>query len=192
MLAEDTEREGRRRVVGLTGYARSGKDTVGQHLVKTCGFTRVSFADAVRDAVYTLNPIMYQEDREEFVRVQDIVDEGGWEATKVVHDEGRRLLQVMGTEVGRMLFGENVWVDIADRKIQAIDGPVVITDVRFDNEAEYVRANGGEVWWIYRAGVGPVNSHASDNIDFPVDRIIPNNGSLDELFGEIDSLINYR
>lgn len=134
---------------------------------------------------------MYQEDREEFVRVQDIVDEEGWDAAKTNHHEIRRLLQLMGTEVGRMLFGENVWVDIADDKIAKIPGDVVITDVRFDNEAEYVRANGGEVWWIYRAGIGPVNSHASDEIDFPVDRIIPNNGTLEELFGEIDSLVSY-
>lgn len=119
------------------------------------------------------------------------MDSYGWERVKTTYPEARRLLQVMGTEVGRMLFGENVWVDIADDKIAKIPGDVVITDVRFDNEAEYVRANGGEVWWIYRAGIGPVNSHASDEIDFPVDRIIPNNGTLEELFGEIDSLVSY-
>jgi hypothetical protein len=96
----------------------------------------------------------------------------------------------MGTEVGRMLFGENVWVDIADRKIQAIEGPVVITDVRFENEAEYVRSHGGEVWWVYRSGVGPVNSHASDNIDFATDLIVPNDGTLEDLYTQIDGLIS--
>lgn len=89
-----------------------------------------------------------------------------------------------------MLFGENVWVNIADRKIQAIEDDVVITDVRFENEAEYVRSNEGEVWWIYRSGIGPVNAHASDNIDFAVDRIISNDGSLEELYAQINILVS--
>jgi dephospho-CoA kinase len=45
-------------VIGLTGYAQTGKDTVGEILVRDHGFKRVAFADAVRECVYALNPLI--------------------------------------------------------------------------------------------------------------------------------------
>ena len=45
-------------IIGLTGYARSGKDTVAQILVDKFGFTRVAFADPIRDFCYQVNPIV--------------------------------------------------------------------------------------------------------------------------------------
>lgn len=180
MLAQNTEG----RIIGLTGYAQSGKDSVGRYLIERHGFTRVSFADSVRESIYTLDPIVHTPVA---WRISQLVDLIGWERAKTEHAEVRRLLQVMGTEVGRMLFGNNVWVDIADRKRQIISGPVVFTDVRFENEADYVQLNGGSVWWVYRAGVGPINAHVSDQIDFPVDLILPNDGTLDDLYARVDS-----
>lgn len=137
-------------VMGLTGYKGSGKDTLGKILVEGHGFTRVGLADAVKDAVYALNPIVEVEvdaypyesccgsevDVEtDEIRIQRLVDQVGWDWTKNNVPEARRLLDAMGTQVGRNMFGAEIWVHAAQLKIDAVAGPVVVTDVRFPNEA---------------------------------------------------------
>lgn len=136
-------------VVGLTGYKGSGKDTLGKILVEDHGFTRVGLADAVKDAVYALNPIVEVETmaypyesccgsevdvETEEIRVQYLVDTMGWDWTKNNVPEARRLLDAMGTKVGREMFGSDSWIKVANERIKQIDGNVVVTDVRFKNE----------------------------------------------------------
>jgi len=82
-------------IIGLSGRAGSGKDEVAKVLVDLYGYKRIAFADAIRDALYELNPLV--SDR---IRVADLVDEYGWDFAKK-NFEVRRLLQVFGTEVGR-------------------------------------------------------------------------------------------
>jgi hypothetical protein len=99
----------------------------------------------------------------------------------------------MGTEVGRNIFGENCWIDIAQRKIEALPpgSKVVITDIRFPNEAEWVKAQGGEVWEILREGVGPVNDHASDQkLDGSlIERTFYNDSTISYLEERVDANI---
>lgn len=178
-------------VIGLTGYAQSGKDTAARHLIENYGFTRVAFADKLREAMYTLNP----EIKTGWVkreRLQDIVDDVGWENAKLGYPEVRRLLQVFGTEVGRMMFGENVWVDVAAKDIveRNLDN-VVLTDVRFQNEAAWVKSQGGIIVRINRSGVGPVNGHISDSgIDaMSVDFVVPNDGTIEALYAGLDDVM---
>jgi hypothetical protein len=174
------------KLIGLTGYARSGKDTVGRYLVQEHGFTRLAFADAVRDAVLTFDAPVKTEYG--YVRLSHIIHSDGWDAAKVRYDEVRRQLQVMGTEVGRMLFGENVWVDIVKQKMEGLD-LVVITDVRFANEADFIHEYGGLVWRVERSGVKPVNAHASENLDFEPDVVIYNDSDLPTLFRSVEELL---
>jgi dephospho-CoA kinase len=81
-------------IIGLSGYARSGKDTVAELLVLNYGFKRMAFADGIREALSALNPILH-----DGMRLNEVVKEYGWELAKS-KDEVRRLLQVLGTEVG--------------------------------------------------------------------------------------------
>lgn len=179
-------------VVGLTGYAQTGKDTVGQILMGHRGYTRFSFADNVREAVYRLNPMIPDpwtnpldiEPGAAAVPLRYWVDNVGWEKAKVGSPEVRRLLQVMGTEIGREMFGYDSWIKMTGRQVQEHTehgGRVVFTDVRFQNEADYIRSAGGIVVRVEREGTGPVNDHASDRIDFPADLTIQNNGTIGEL-----------
>lgn len=174
-------------VMGLTGYAQSGKDTAAAFLVEQ-GWTRLSFADILRQSLYNLNPIIDHwcsgpEDGEciaENWRVQFLVDEYGWDYCKVQYPEIRELLQRFGTDVGRTLYGDSFWVDRVANQI--VDGgKYVISDVRFPNEAKMVHDLGGQVWRIRRDGTGAVNSHISDTgIDsLTIDGAIPNGGTLD-------------
>ena len=86
-------------LIGLSGWARSGKDTIADHLVKNHNFKKLSFGQKVKDALYALNPDYNGK------TLQEAVDEKGWDIIKEdLYVRG--LLQRMGTEVGRNLFGE--------------------------------------------------------------------------------------
>lgn len=166
----------------MSGYAQSGKDTSAKFLIEL-GYKRVAFADTLRDALYALNPVVeldWEQEDPRFnamgERVQEVVDKYGWDNAKVGVPEIRALLQRLGTEVGRNLFGENFWVDQAFRKV---DGPTVFTDCRFPNEAEAIKAAGGEIWRIVRPGTSPVNAHPSETAldGWSFDRYIMNGGT---------------
>lgn len=159
-------------LIGLTGYAQHGKDTVGEYLVKRNGYKRYSFADGVRAAVLKLDPMILNLEPVVFdndtIQVGDslrgLVTKVGWDEAKL-HPEVRRLLQVMGTEVGRDMFGPDVWVNIVADQLRSDNvvsedasgfwfpqegGRAVITDVRFPNEAALIKRLGGELWRVER------------------------------------------
>lgn len=162
-------------VIGLSGYARSGKDAIAT-ILSDFGWERRAFADAIRDVVYSLNPLVSGP-----LRLQQVVDLLGWEGAKGQYPEVRRLLQYMGTDVGRNFLGENVWVNMVLSSLG--DGNYVITDCRFPNEADAIRAAGGKVWRISRPGVGPANDHISENSmeEYNFDSYIENKGDLEDL-----------
>lgn len=166
-------------IIALSGYARSGKDEAAKVLVEEYGFTRVAFADKLREFLYRLDPQIGRPG--EVARLGVIIDKYGWDGYKETpyKDEVRELLQRLGTECGRELLGENVWVDAA----LSVDAEkIVVADCRFPNEAEAVRTRGGRVWRVSRKGVGPINDHPSetslDNYNF--DAVVSNTGTLEE------------
>ena len=103
-------------------------------------------------------------------------------------------MQRMGTEVGRELFGETFWIDQCLPRFDSLEGfatptfgpDIVVTDVRFPNEAQRIRDLGGYVWWIER-GLQPVNDHPSDNSlsAADCDLVIDNVGTLDDLASKV-------
>jgi hypothetical protein len=96
----------------------------------------------------------------------------------------------MGTEVGREMFGQHVWIDKALESASGLDR-VVYSDVRFHDEAEAILNAGGRLWRVTRPGVGPVNDHKSDNEmdsypDSAFDLTIVNDSTKEELFSELE------
>jgi len=184
------------RIIGLSGYARSGKDTVGDYLVEHHGFVKVSFAQPMRDALYAMNPLVWVDDLGSW-RVQDIVDEFGWDGYKssLYGQEIRELMQRLGTEVGRKMFGEDFWVLAAEGIMMnhLNDGKsVVFTDVRFPNEAEMIEGYfNGQTWRIERAGVVAANDHPSETAldTHGFYQLIRNDGSLDELYEKVEEAL---
>lgn len=183
-------------ILGLNGYAKSGKDAAATALVSR-GFTRVAFADVLRNILYVTDPwiplIRNEADLhgawrtyQHVERLSFIVDDIGWDDAKNTYPEIRRLLQVLGTEGGRNILGENIWVNTALGGYSPGDD-IVVTDVRFTNEADAIRAKGGTVIKIVREGVGPVNGHISDNAMefYKFDHIINNNGTIQDLHDEV-------
>ena len=166
-------------IIGLSGYAQSGKDTVANILVENYGYTRVAFADKIRDFLYEMNP-MVDNVAGEPIFIKERVDRDGWEVAKK-NPHIRRALQNAGV-AARKVFDEDFWVDNALASILRHEN-TVITDVRFINEAEMVKHQDGQVWRIKRLGVTAVNGHVSEQeMDgYQVDQIFTNNSSIEDL-----------
>jgi len=174
-------------IIGLSGYAQSGKDEVAKILVEEFDFERVAFADAIRDLLYAANPVVNGLAND----IQHAVDHRGWDEIKKV-PAVRALLQNIGVGA-REVLDENVWVIVVLQKLGDIKQNYVITDVRFENEAIMVKSVGGVLWRISRHGVSAVNEHISENkLDgYKFDQILKNEGSLDDLRKLVRKRINF-
>lgn len=152
-------------LIAFGGLKGSGKDTAAQVMVDEYGFTRLAFADALRDALLTLDPwIAYAGHGYGTLPLSELIQDAGWDWAKRNVTEVRRLLQVFGTEVGRNLFSENVWVEQVIKKAPDLarsNTRYVITDCRFDNEVKFVHDAYGYVVWIDRPNVQS-DGHASE------------------------------
>lgn len=167
-------------LIGLHGYQGTGKDETAK-ILAGCGFERVAFADPMRAALLRLNPWVDGD----FTTLAKLVDLHGWDYAKRSYPEVRRLLQALGTEGGREMFGENFWVEQGMKQI-AGKSKVVITDVRFENEVAAVKAAGGFMFHITRPDHGPQGNHASErDLSHLCDRTISNDGDLEHLRAQV-------
>jgi hypothetical protein len=135
------------RIIGLTGYAQHGKDTLADEFQKLL-YERAAFAAALKTMLYELDPIIGLTDAG-WSTLQPAVDAHGWDVVKQT-PEVRRLLQRFGTEVMRNHLGDEVWVELLGKRLDRDQRSVVITDVRFPNEAEAVHRWGGIVVRVTR------------------------------------------
>lgn len=164
-------------LVGLIGKKRVGKDTFAAVLVEEFGFTRVAFADPLKEMALTIDPIIDVgagwDDEGHLYSLNDLVKAHSWEYVKDTYPEARRVLQHLGDGVRQ--FDPEFWVragmahadglrrDRRDEgKWDASQWPVVITDVRYPNEADAIREAGGILVRIVRPGVDDGDTHASE------------------------------
>jgi hypothetical protein len=167
-------------VIGLSGLKGCGKDTAASVLIED-GWTRLAFADPLRQMLYTLNPIVTDEEGQGTLRWQTYLDAVGYDEAKK-NPEVRRLMQVFGTEVIRQQYGQDAWVNLAANKINREPGNYVVTDVRFDNEARMIHSLGGFMVRIERDGL-VADGHASEAgiSDDLIDAVIKNNDTIESL-----------
>ena len=176
-------------IIGVTGRARSGKDTVGEYLINNYGFKRLAFADSLKNACESVfgfsHDQLYGDSKEK-------VDEY-WKHTP------REIFQKVGTELFRIELpkqcshiGDDIWIRSVDRKIQNLKKAgckrVVITDMRFKNEKEFINAQHGLSIKTVRNISNNQSNHASEvEIDgFQCDITFDNNKTLKELYNAID------
>jgi hypothetical protein len=184
----------RPRLIGVVGVARSGKSTIANYLVSRHGFVQHSFAAPLRAFVASI--LGWSLDELEARKEEPIpwlaaasglpsIPNVEWIVTP------RYMMQTVGTEWGRKMIDADIWVKSCMARVQHdLDAgrSVVISDVRFNNEAEVIRGAGGDVWQVLRNGAGTVSKHASENGVNPglVTRFIPNNSTLGMLGAAID------
>lgn len=169
-------------MVGFAGPQGSGKNTCGEILALQHGYVQMAFADPVRTGLYALNPLV-ELDNGIVARLQTIVDQIGWDSAKRNSKDLRGLMQRFGTEAGRDIHGYNCWVAIAER-LSKVNKNYVFTDVRFPNEADWIRSCGGIIVYVGRDDVPEqVKNHKSEDysVQEDADFIIWNNGTKAEL-----------
>lgn len=174
--------------IALMGRARSGKDTVAARLVEKHGYTRVAFADPLKEMALEIDPVIPTA-YGIHVRLAKLVADSGWEFAKG-YPEVRRILQHCGQTVRDRSSG--FWVGLALRKVEAASGPVVVSDVRYPNEAEALRNRGFRLVRVIRPYMTQqlVNLHPSETAldDYTPDALVANLGSLSELRIRADEL----
>ena len=179
-------------LIGLCGYAGVGKDTAARVLLDELSFQRIAFANPIKKALLALDPIIPSPEEGHYMRLSDFCDSHDWSEVKE-YPEVRRLMQIMGTEVGRNLFDPDLWVKLAKRQLESTlsVGDVVVTDVRFPNEARLVRGYGGILVRIERPGFGPVNEHVSDRASerWAYDHRIDNDSDVATLQSNLRQLV---
>lgn len=174
-------------LIGLTGNARTGKTTTAQHLSLEHGFECYAFADPMRDALmamFQLSPEDFEGDAKE-----QPVD---W-----LGRSPRQLMQLLGTEWGRHMISANLWVEVAEQHLNAIANATfptpsfVISDVRFENEADFIRRRGGVIVHLLRFEAPKVNAHVSEaGVSLHKDDLVlMNNGDLAGLYSQIEGLL---
>jgi hypothetical protein len=178
-------------IIGLTGYAQHGKNTVGE-VFEGLGYRPVAFADALRELATIVNPYVTPEPQKPN-RYAGVVAEYGYEQAKLKGDV-RRFLQDLGTGV-RDIIGPNAWVQALTNKL--VPGErYVITDVRFPNEAAAVTNLGGEVWRVHRPdfdnGIGTSHPSEAHIADLPCQVFLANDGGVAELQRMVKHLIGAR
>jgi hypothetical protein len=170
-------------LIGLCGPAGAGKNTLAELLTDSdrCSFHQLAFADPLYECISVITGIsvagLQQRDAKEAVIP--------W-----LGKSPRQMLQTLGTEWGRETVNPHIWIRIAiERAIPhlATGRGVVITDVRFDNEAQAIVDAGGEVWRVIRPGWKCLDdgtaAHQSEAgvSEHLIARTIDNSGSLDDL-----------
>jgi hypothetical protein len=145
-------------LIGMVGKAGSGKNYLAKHALLPAGYVPLALANHFKvDAV---------------VRDGAPIDEVFFTQKS---DETRALLQRRGTEEGRHVYGEDIWIRTLEAWIAAFVASgstrFVITDVRFPNEADWVRQMGGKLVRVTgRGGLsGALSFHPSETAldDYP-------------------------
>lgn len=188
------------KIVGLVGEPETGKDTIADFAIEDFGARRIAFADPIRECALAIDPIVAIQgtaDPSQIVvmRVSDVVSSVGWREAKQM-PEVRRLLQRIGTEMGREIIHDDLWINLGFRRMlsyyngsgQELD-KFIFTDVRFPNEADKLREmaesmNGSfTLIRIARPGFGVVNNHASENSydEIGTHTVLNNDGDLSDL-----------
>ena len=196
-------------IIGLTGPAGAGKDTIADTLVSLAGFTKMAFADTLRTEVHLAFGIdesfLTQRETKEMplrcLAINRCMDEGFVARMIVMHTlkgerleldaprSPRQIMQWWGTDYRRHQRTD-YWVSAFLMRVRHLLGhrlasSIVVTDCRFPDEADAVRiALGGQIWQVWREGVAvALGAHVSEvtGAEFRPDVVINNSHSVRHL-----------
>jgi len=186
-------------LIGLVGKKRVGKDTFADFLCKNHGYVKYSFAGPLKKAcqeIFLLSDDQLETDLKE-------VNDPRWGITP------RKLFQQMGTEVFRNKivdffpefadFGTKIWIYrfklwFQEKIKENPNIKVIISDIRFEDEAEIVSELGGMLIKIARTTRFGEDTHSSEqNIDkIACDKSIENKSSVGQYLCDIEKMLNLK
>ena len=176
-------------LIGICGKAGSGKDTIGDYLVKNYGFKKTALADPIRRIVKDIFVLDDYTVYDRTGREQVLKNWPNWTV--------RKLLQIIGTELFREHIDDAVWVKSLWYRIQSDpNSNYVIVDFRFPNELKFFKEHSKEGEFIclkvkrpgYDGNVG-FSGHASEAHDLQGDFEIINDGNFESLYNKVDEII---
>lgn len=171
------------KLIGLTGPAGSGKDTIADYLCAKHGFARYAYADPLRLEVATAFGISVDIliDRERKEKPTDLLaleccsdpffvaslnDKHWVNHNFALPRSPRWIMQQWGTNYRREYDGQDYWIRQAENAIADMDRAgitrIVITDARFEDEADFVRNKRGQIWHVHRPDLSAVHAHISE------------------------------
>lgn len=179
-------------ILGLTGFKGSGKDTAGAYLIENHGFRRISFADKLKSsAAANWKGQVSPDDWDRWKNDPSVIVGIYMDDTPLAEVTAREFLQHYGTEAHRDEFGYDFWIDAAlpvpdtymiGKLLQKQN--IVVTDVRFVNEAERVKEVGGAIIQIRRPDLSDANDVHASEVPLPeefVNAVVYNTGTIEEL-----------
>lgn len=167
-------------LIGISGKKQAGKDTAAKFLVQDHGFKAFAFATPLKEAA----KIVFGWGDEHVYGELKEVDDPFWGFSP------RWALQHMGTDAMRGKIDDQIWIKATMRRAMPLvksGGNVVITDVRFPNEAMAIKESGGLLWRVERPGL-ETSDHASETAldDFALwDEVIVNDGTISDLYSRV-------
>lgn len=203
-------------IVGICGFIGSGKDTIADYLVNFHEYRRESFANSLKDAVaqvFGWDRTLLEGRTAQAREWREQVDP--WWAARLNWPDltPRLMLQLWGTEVCRAGFHDDIWIASLENKLRHSEDNVVISDCRFPNEIQALRAAGGVIVCVERgvqphwtaiaakANQGDVKAqawlkkkgiHASETswVGTDFDFVVYNNSNIDSLYTQIQAVID--
>lgn len=180
-------------LIGLTGLAGTGKDSAAAYLCEQYGFVQASFADPIRSMAHVFLEEAGLDHAWLFERSRKELDIPGLGVS------ARALMQTLGTEVGRAL-SPNLWIKHLALRLGLDDNAgsapvhdrIVVSDVRFVNEAAWLRARRGCLVRLHRNSAPAVRLHASEQqvLDLPASVDLFNHGpTLEGLHTLLDGVM---
>lgn len=196
-------------IIGMCGKGGSGKDTVADYLVDNYGYHRVAAADAMKEDLcryldMDLNTLESIKNKKIDLIDTKEKDHVSLLGEKVGEFSIRRFLQLYGMDM-RYRISDTYWLSTSiDNKIHelelkfgATDNNIVVSDVRFEIEYDFIKKHGGKVFYIEgRTGLTEeeskhvseqfVNTTARDKCDMVID----NSQTIDDLYIKVKELMN--
>lgn len=183
-------------IVGFTGFKGSGKDTAAAVLLQQpYNFTIAKFADGIKAMLGQFYYYSGLSTPEVQRRIEgDLKEEP--DPFLLQGKTPRWAMQTLGTEWGRDLMGENIWVTATMSKIHNLLSVknyrgVVVTDIRFPNEAAAIKDAGGILIRIER-DQNVIDLHESEKyiLTLPVDYVIVNNDTKELLAEQVMEIVD--
>lgn len=190
-------------IIGICGFIGSGKGTIGNRLSDKWNFKKDSFAAPLKDAVsiiFNWDRKMLEGNTKESREWREKIDDY-WSDVLDKEITPRLVLQLFGTESIRDVFGEDIWALSLINRYKNNNEDIVVTDVRFKNEIQAIRNEGGKIWHVKRGDpewlkiyLDLLNNKKYDKINkYRKDGIIPHRSETDWIDCKFDLVIhNYN
>jgi GTPase SAR1 family protein len=182
-------------IIGLCGLAGSGKTTIAKYLVEKYGFIELSFATCLKDVVahiFDWDRELIEGNTPESRQWRETIDNWWSIRLGIPNLTPRFILQYIGTDIMRNYFHPDIWISHLERKIQP-NINYVITDCRFYNEISMLYRYNAYIIKVLKNNI-KYDIHSSENLahmtdDTTFNNYIKNDGTIEELYLEIDKLL---